>query len=109
MDATLQTYRSEGIGALWLGFRINIVRTIPQSIVTFTMYEALSTALQRRMSRSKISSEQPQQHQHQHEHMPTGVTSAVSGAAAPVVAKPVHVERMSSIHVIARTRSEARG
>ena len=109
VDATLQTYRSEGIGALWLGFRINIVRTIPQSIVTFTMYEALSTALQRRMSRSKISSEQPQQHQHQHEHMPAGVTSAVSGAAAPVVAKPVHVERMSSIHVIARTRSEARG
>ena len=98
VDATLQTYRSEGIGALWLGFRINIVRTIPQSIVTFTMYEALSTALQRRM-------EQPRQHQHQHEHMPTGATSAVSGAAAPVVSKPVHVERLSSIHVIARTRS----
>eukprot|EP00900_Chrysochromulina_parva_P004176 jgi/Chrpa1/1375/Chrysochromulina_OHIO_Genome00013610-RA len=98
VDATLQTYRSEGIGALWLGFRINIVRTIPQSIVTFTMYEALSTALQRRM-RSQ------HQHEHEHGHMPAGATGAVSGAAAPVVSKPVHVERLSSIHVIARTRS----
>ena len=31
---------------LWLGFSLNIVRTIPQCVVTFTLYEYLSRRLQ---------------------------------------------------------------
>ena len=31
IDATVQTFRAEGLGGFWLGFRLNIVRTIPQA------------------------------------------------------------------------------
>ena len=31
-DVFVKTLRGEGVGGLWLGFRINIVRTIPQTV-----------------------------------------------------------------------------
>ena len=40
-DAFAKTLRADGVGGLWQGFRLNIVRTIPQCIITFTAYEAL--------------------------------------------------------------------
>ena len=39
LDATRKTIAADGLGGLWLGFRLNIVRTIPQCVVTFTLYE----------------------------------------------------------------------
>ena len=39
LDATRKTILTDGLGGLWLGFRLNIVRTIPQCVVTFTLYE----------------------------------------------------------------------
>ena len=40
---------AEGLGGFWLGFRLNIVRTVPQAVVTFAMYEQLSKLLMRRV------------------------------------------------------------
>jgi len=99
VDATAKTYRQEGLGAFWLGFRLNIVRTIPQSIVTFTMYEHLSNLLQtwvrKGPSRSAL-----QEHRHAQRSNPDGTQPPGNG---------VHVERIPSVHEIARTRSESRG
>ena len=44
-DAFAKTLRADGVGGLWQGFRLNIVRTIPQCIITFTAYEALCRPL----------------------------------------------------------------
>ena len=49
LDATRKTYHAEGLGGFWLGFRLNIVRTVPQAVVTFAMYEQLSKLLMRRV------------------------------------------------------------
>ena len=46
VDATLKTLRHDGLQGFWLGFHLNIVRTIPQCVVTFTLYEFLSRRLQ---------------------------------------------------------------
>ena len=75
-------YRSEGLLGFWLGFRLNIVRTIPQSIVTFTMYELLSKVLHRH-----LQTQEQRPHQEQ--------------AAA-------HLQ-VARIERVARTRSENRG
>ena len=47
VDATRKTIAQDGMSGLWLGFRLNIVRTIPQCVVTFTIYEYLSRTFQR--------------------------------------------------------------
>ena len=44
VDATRKTVRADGLAGLWLGFRLNIVRTIPQCIITFTAYETAAKA-----------------------------------------------------------------
>ena len=80
VDATRKTLQNDGFGGLWLGFRLNIVRTIPQSIVTFTLYEHLSHRLQAAL----------------------GLYSSTSNAAS--TSSPA---RQNSI-AIARTRSENR-
>ena len=46
LDATRKTLQNDGLAGFWLGFRLNIVRTIPQCVVTFTLYEYLSRRLQ---------------------------------------------------------------
>ena len=46
LDATRKTLLHDGLAGLWLGFNLNIVRTIPQCVVTFTLYEYLSRRLQ---------------------------------------------------------------
>lgn len=46
LDATIKTFRAEGVLGFWLGFRLNIARTVPQAVVTFTIYEQLSKSLQ---------------------------------------------------------------
>jgi hypothetical protein len=46
VDATRKTLRNDGLRGLWLGFQMNIVRTIPQCVITFTVYEYFSRRLQ---------------------------------------------------------------
>jgi solute carrier family 25 folate transporter 32 len=41
IDVLRQTMRTEGVGALWHGFSVNLVRAVPQSMITFGMYEWL--------------------------------------------------------------------
>ncbi|EOD34930.1 hypothetical protein EMIHUDRAFT_227936 [Emiliania huxleyi CCMP1516] len=36
--------QSDGVAGLWHGYRLNIVRTIPQCIITFTAYETAAKA-----------------------------------------------------------------
>ena len=64
IDATRKTIQKDGFAGLWLGFNLNIVRTIPQSIVTFTLYEFLSRQLQAALG---LSAESPAQKQKQQE------------------------------------------
>lgn len=45
IDAVSQTVRKEGVGALWHGFSVNLVRAVPQSMITFGLYEYLIWAL----------------------------------------------------------------
>jgi len=45
LDAIRQTVQSDGVAGLWHGYRLNIVRTIPQCIITFTAYETAAKAL----------------------------------------------------------------
>lgn len=45
VDAIRQTVRREGVGALWHGFSVNLVRALPQSMITFGLYEYLIWAL----------------------------------------------------------------
>ena len=47
VDATRKTIRHDGLMGLWLGFRLNIVRTIPQCVVTFTLYEFFASRIAR--------------------------------------------------------------
>jgi solute carrier family 25 folate transporter 32 len=44
-DCIAKTVRADGLRGLWQGFRVNIVRTIPQCVIMFTLYEALSRRL----------------------------------------------------------------
>jgi len=44
-DVLRKTIRADGVRGLWQGFALNTVRTIPQCIVTFTLYELLSKHL----------------------------------------------------------------
>jgi len=41
IDVVSQTVRREGVAALWHGFRVNLVRAVPQSMITFGLYEWL--------------------------------------------------------------------
>jgi solute carrier family 25 folate transporter 32 len=41
VDVVMQTVRREGVSALWHGFSVNLVRAVPQSMITFGMYEWL--------------------------------------------------------------------
>jgi len=45
MEVTRKLLAADGWGGLWHGFRLNIVRTIPQCVVTFTLYEWLAKRL----------------------------------------------------------------
>jgi len=53
LDAFRKTVQLDGMGGLWLGFRLNIVRTIPQCVVTFTLYEYLSRSFQHALGLTK--------------------------------------------------------
>jgi len=44
-DVLREVLQKDGALGLWQGFSLNIVRTIPQCIVTFTLYETLSKQL----------------------------------------------------------------
>ena len=61
LDATRKTLASDGFGGLWLGFRLNIVRTIPQCVVTFTLYEYLSRKFQKLLGLSAAKEGAPEQ------------------------------------------------
>lgn len=41
LDVIRHTVRGEGVLGLWQGYSINIVRTVPQCMITFGMYEWL--------------------------------------------------------------------
>ncbi|KAG8461446.1 hypothetical protein KFE25_001050 [Diacronema lutheri] len=45
VDAVQQTVRNEGVSALWHGFSVNLVRAVPQSMITFGLYEWLIWAM----------------------------------------------------------------
>ena len=93
LDATIKTFRDEGLGGFWLGFRLNIVRTVPQAVVTFTMYEQLSRFLQRRVF--KVHDDELDQARGRRRHLSE---------------KPcADGERSEAIGVLTRTRSESRG
>ena len=62
IDVTRKTIQNDGIAGLWLGFNLNIVRTIPQCVVTFTLYEHFSRSLQRALGISAESPAQTQKH-----------------------------------------------
>ncbi len=86
-DAFRKTLRHEGMGGLWLGFRLNIVRTIPQCVVTFTLYEFFSRRLPHVL----------------------GLRGRRDGDADGDAAGSERARSEDAVRIIVRTRSESRG
>ena len=112
IDATRKTLRTDGLGGLWLGFRLNIVRTIPQCVVTFTLYECAP-----RHAQPSPSVPQPRARRfacltHRRGECARGASRQLSRSfqhALGITTTKEHNDRIRERPTILRTRSESRG
>ena len=53
VDCVAKTVRADGILGLWQGYPVNIVRTLPQCVIMFTLYEWLAKRLSHEPARDQ--------------------------------------------------------
>ena len=83
-DVLRKTIAADGLAGLWQGYSLNIVRTVPQCVITFTLYEWLQEWFHARLVGAPAAG------------------ASLSSAAARAVAE-------SEPAMLVRTRSENRG